>query len=47
MGVEVAADGDTVADGEIEIDDGELAVPRVHERKQGGMEDLNTGIGKE
>lgn len=30
-----------VADGEVEVDDGELALPGVHEGKKGGMENLD------
>lgn len=39
--VEVATDVHLVADGEIKVDDGELALPRVHQGKEGGMEDLD------
>lgn len=43
LGVKMAMDGNFIANGQVEVDDGELALPRVHEGKKGGMENLDAG----
>ena len=39
--VEVAEDGGFVADAEVEVDDGEFAIPVGHEGQECGMKDLD------